>query len=175
MFQRLVIVLCASFGVCAAQVNAQQTPVPGGANQLNGTSVKYPATAFNGTVRLKPVYFGAPRATDKTQSFMQFVPTEKRVWVFEGIVSNGAAALYIDFPDIVLADKDGITADNQVQYGIGDASGGLVQAAAVRMVRFYIAPPDFVPDHILYACRATKCKSTMRIILPEQPPSPTPS
>jgi hypothetical protein len=167
MKRQLVLLVAVATALLASPGNAAPTPAPGGSNQMKGTSAKYPATAFNGVVRLKPTYFGASRPTDKFAS----APAAKQVWVFEGIVSNGTATTYIDDPTIVLADKDGITADNDYVDQLNE-SISLVQAAATRIRRVYVAPSDFVPDHILYSCRVTKCQA-LRILLPAQVPAPS--
>jgi hypothetical protein len=166
MKRQFVLLVAIATALLASPGNATPTPAPGGSNQMKGTSAKYPATAFNGVVRLKPTYFGASRPTDKFAS----APAAKQVWVFEGIVSNGTAKTYIDDPTIVLADKDGITADNDYVDQLNE-SLSLVQAAATRIRRVYVAPSDFVPDHILYSCRVTKCQA-LRILLPAQVPAP---
>jgi hypothetical protein len=165
---RIAMVL-AAVALVSAQAYAQSTPVPGGANQIRGTSVTYPATAFNGVVRLKPIYFGPPRATDKTPGKTP-LPAGTRLWAFEAILSNGSTTTYLDQPDITLADKDGITADNDYVDTIGANPANLVQASAARIVRFYVAPLDFVPDHLLYVCKVAKCQA-LRILLPPQPPA----
>jgi hypothetical protein len=160
MQRHLTLMAVTAAALLSAPAGAAPTPAPGGANQIKGTSVTYPATAFSGVVRLKPTYFGPVRAGDKFGT----PPATKQIWVFEGIVSNGTASAYIDDPTIVLADKDGITADNDATDQLNE-SLNLVQAAAARIRRVYFAPADFVPDHILYSCRVTKCPA-MRIIVP---------
>jgi len=97
----------------------------------------------------------------------------KKIWLFEGLVSNGSKAAYLDDPTIALADKDGVTADLR-SFDSKEIALILQPATAARVRRVYWAPPDFVPDHLLYACAAAKCKP-MRLLLPANPaPAPSP-
>jgi hypothetical protein len=135
---------------------AKNTPVPGGANQMNGVETTFPATIFNGFVRIKPKYFGPARPQDNVIE----TPSDGRVvLVFDGVISDGSTKPYMDDPSILLADADGITADTRSIEPNGII---LQQATAAKLHVVFWAPKDFVPDHLLYACQATKCKA-MRI------------
>jgi hypothetical protein len=132
---------------------AKPTPVPGGANQAAGVQTTYPQPVFNGFVRIKPQYFGAPRAQDTITE----TPADPnlRVLVFSGIISNGRSQPYMDDPSILLSDADGVTADTR---GVQPNGIILQQAAAAKLYVVFWAPKDFVPDHIVFTCQSTKCK-----------------
>ncbi len=134
-------------------VTAAPKPVQGGANQVAGVEVTYPQPAFNGSVRIKPKYFGPARPQDK---IIEMPSADKVVLVFDGIISNGRSKAYMDDPVIQLADADGVTADTRSVEPNGII---LQQAAAAHLVVVFWAPKDFVPDHIVYTCQATRCKA----------------
>src|ERR1700730_14760138 len=48
----------------AAVALAKPTPPPGGANQINGVQGTLQQTVFNGTLRLKSMSLGEPKASD---------------------------------------------------------------------------------------------------------------
>jgi hypothetical protein len=134
-------------------VHAKPTPVPGGANQAAGVQSTYPATVFNGFVRIKPKYFGPPRPQDTITE----TPVDgQQILVFSGTISDGRSQAYLDDPTIQLADADGVTADTR-----SIEPNGIIlqtQASAARLYVVFWAPKDFVPDHILFTCNSTKCK-----------------
>jgi hypothetical protein len=134
-------------------VAAAPKVVPGGANQVNGVEATYPKTVFNGSVRIKPKYFGPARPQDNITE----MPAEpdKVVLVFDGIISNGRTQPYLDNPQILLADSDGVTADTRSVQPNGII---LQQAAAAHLVVVFWAPKDFVADHIVYTCQSARCK-----------------
>lgn len=133
-------------------VFAKSTAVPGGTNQAAGVQSTYPAPAFNGFVRIKPQYFGPPRAQD---AITETPADGRQVLVFSGIISNGRTTPYMDDPSILLSDADGITADTRSV----DPNGIILQqAAAAKLYVVFWAPKDFVADHIVFACQSTKCK-----------------
>lgn len=134
-------------------VQAKPKVVPGGANQAAGVQVTYPQTVFNGFVRIKPKYFGPPRAGKDT---ITETPADGRqVLVFEGVITNGRTTPYMDDPSILLADSDGITADTRSVEPNGII---LQQAAGAKLYVVFWAPKDFVPDHLVFTCQSTKCK-----------------
>jgi len=144
--------LAFTFAAFPAAVFAASTVVPGGANQAAGVQVTYPQPAFNGFVRIKPKYFGPPRAQDTITE----TPSDGRqVLVFDAVISDGRTTPYMDDPSILLSDPDGITADTRSIEPNGII---LQQASAAKLYVVFWAPKDFVPDHIVFTCRATKCK-----------------
>jgi|GEM_PF-3023240 len=134
-------------------VAAKTAVVPGGANQAAGVQSTYPQPVFNGFVRIKPKYFGAPRPQDPISE--QPADPNKQVLVFSGIISNGRTQPYMDDPQILLADADGVTADTRSVQPNGII---LQQAAAANLYVVFWAPKDFVPDHIVFTCQSTRCK-----------------
>ncbi|MFN2459587.1 MAG: hypothetical protein ABR591_02670 [Candidatus Velthaea sp.] len=170
IFARCCIVAFAIAGGSALLGAGTPAPVTGGANQVGGISAVWPNAVFDGYVRMKPVYFGAPRSTDGLNE----KPIDgKRAWLLEALISNGSTKPFADYPTIALADKDGVTADIR-PFDSTNITLQLAQAQAARVRRVYWAPLDFVPDHILFTCAATKCRA-MRVILPPSPATaPTP-
>lgn len=151
LFIALSALLCL---VLPLGVAAAPKAVQGGANQAAGVEATYPQTVFNGSVRIKPKYFGPARPQDNITE----TPADqnKVVLVFDGIISNGRTQPYMDDPVIQLADADGVTADTRSVQPNGII---LQQAAAAHLVVVFWAPKDFVPDHIVYTCQATRCKA----------------
>jgi hypothetical protein len=134
-------------------VTAAQKTVPGGANQAAGVESTYPQTVFNGSVRIKPKYFGPVRPSDTIPE----TPSDpnKQVLIFDGIISNGRTQPYLDNPQILLADSDGVTADTRSVQPNGII---LQQAAAAHLIVIFWAPKDFVADHLVYTCQSARCK-----------------
>ena len=133
---------------------AKPSPEPGGANQLAGVQATFPHAAFNGFIRIVPKYFGPDRPSDNVIEHPS--DPNMRVLVFEGIISDGRSQSYMDDPRILLADADGVTADTRSIEPNGII---LQQAMAAKLHVVFWAPKDFVPDHIVYTCQATKCKA----------------
>ena len=149
--------------VSSAAGVAASTPPPGGANQAAGVEGTFGHPVFNGFVRIKPVYFGPPRANDTLPAWGKDAPpTDKQALIFVGVISNGRATPYIDDPSFKLADADGILADTRA---MDPDTFNLPQAAASRVTVVFWAPKDFVPHHILFTCQGTPCKP-IRIMLP---------
>ena len=139
------------------------TPPPGGANQAAGVEGTLAKPVFNGFVRIKSTYFGAPRPTDTLPTWAKDPPpADKQALVFIGVISNGRSEAFIDDPSFKVADADGIIADTRA---MDPTTFNLPQAAGSRVTVVFWAPKDFVPDHILFTCQATKCKP-IRIQLP---------
>ncbi len=133
-------------------VTAKTNPVAGGANQAAGVEATYPQPVFNGFVRIKPKYFGPARPQD---AITEQPTSDKQVLVFDGVISNGRTQPYMDDPRILLADADGIVADTRSVQPNGII---LQQASAAKLYVVFWAPKDFVPDHIVFTCQATRCK-----------------
>lgn len=133
--------------------HAKGTVVPGGANQAAGVQVTYPATVFNGFVRIKPKYFGPPRSGK--DNIIETPADGQQILVFEGVITNGRTTPYMDDPSILLSDADGITADTRSIEPNGII---LQQASGAKLYVVFWAPKDFVPDHLVFTCRSTKCK-----------------
>lgn len=133
-------------------VLAKPALVPGGANQAAGVQATYPHPVFNGFVRIKPQYFGPPRPQD---TITEQPSDGRQVLVFVGVISNGRTTPYMDDPTILLSDADGITADTRSIEPNGII---LQQASAAKLYVVFWAAKDFVPDHIVFSCQATKCK-----------------
>jgi hypothetical protein len=139
------------------------TPPPGGADQAAGVEGTMSQPVFNGYVRIKPIYFGPPRSTDTLPTWgTEAPPADKQKLIFVGVVSNGRSQSYADDPSFKLADADGVLADTRA---MAPDVLNLPQAAAARVTVVFWAPKDFVPDHILFTCQATKCKP-IRIAVP---------
>lgn len=132
---------------------AKSTPVPGGANQVNGVSAAFPATVFNGFIRIKPKYFGPARPEDNI--IERPSDTNTRVIVFSGTISDGSTKAYLDNPLIVLADADGVTVTARSVQPNGII---LQQAAGAKLTVVFWVPKDFVPDHLTYTCQSAGCK-----------------
>ncbi len=140
---------------CAAATRSKT--VPGGANQVAGVQAKYPATVFNGFIRIKPKYFGPARPADNIIEKPADATT--RVMVFSGTISDGSTKPYLDNPLIVLADRDGVTVTARSVQPNGII---LQQAAGAKLTVVFWVPNDFVPDHLTYTCQSARCK-TIRI------------
>lgn len=147
------LVALVSLSATAAFAAGSQQVVPGGANQAAGVEATYPQTVFNGFVRIKPKYFGPARPQDSVTE--QPADTTKQVLVFEGVISDGRTQPYMDDPRILLADADGIVADTRSVQPNGII---LQQASAAKLLVVFWAPKDFVPDHLVFTCQATRCK-----------------
>ena len=134
-------------------VAAAPKAVQGGANEAAGVESTFPQTVFNGSVRIKPKYFGPARSQDNITE----TPSDpnKQVLVFDGVISNGRTQPYLDNPEILLADSDGVTADTRSVEPNGII---LQQAAAAHLVVVFWAPKDFVADHLVYTCQSARCK-----------------
>lgn len=147
-----------AFGLLAMPVGiaATTSTAPGGANQVNGVEATFPQPVFNGFVRIKPKYFGPARPED---NIIEMPADGRQVLVFSGVISNGRTQPYMDDPQILLADADGVTADTRSVEPNGII---LQQAAGARLKVVFWAPKDFVPDHIVFSCQTAKCKP-MRI------------
>ena len=154
---RLTTLLAAACLVLPAAAGAAPTPQPGGANQPAGVQSTYPQPVFNGWVRIKPVYFGPERPQDNVIEHP--ADPNQRVLVFEGVISDGRTQPYMDDPQILLADSDGVTADTRSIEPNGII---LQQASAAKLHVVFWAPKDFVPDHLVYTCQSARCKA-MRI------------
>jgi hypothetical protein len=141
--------LAIPLGVAAKPNSAIQ----GGANQAAGVQATYPQTVFNGFVRIKPKYFGPARPQDTITEHP--ADPDKVVLVFSGVISNGRMQPYMDDPQILLADADGVTADTRSVQPNGII---LQQASAANLFVVFWAPKDFVPDHIVFTCQSTRCK-----------------
>ena len=161
LIRPLFALLVASLSIAYA---AAATPPPGGADQATGVEGTLSQPVFNGYLRIKSVYFGPPRSTDTLPTWgAEPAPADKQKLIFVGVISNGRAQAYLDDPSFKLADADGVLADTRA---MGPDTFNLPQAAASRVTVVFWAPKDFVPDHILFMCQATKCKP-IRISLPK--------
>ena len=129
-------------------------PVPGGANQVAGVSARFPATVFNGFIRIKPKYFGPARPEDNI--IEKPADANTRVMVFSGTISDGSTRAYLDNPLIVLADPDGVTVTARSVQPNGII---LQQAAGAKLTVIFWVPSDFVPDHLTYTCQSARCKA----------------
>ncbi len=150
-FYTLVAIISLSLPSAAA---TKSKVVPGGANQVAGVQAKYPATVFNGFVRIKPKYFGPARPQDNI--IEKPADANTRVMVFSGTISDGSTKPYLDDPLIVLADADGVTVTARSVQPNGII---LQQAAGAKLTVVFWVPTDFVPDHLTYTCQSTRCKA----------------
>lgn len=133
---------------------AKTKPVKGGANQVAGVSAAFPATVFNGFIRIKPKYFGPARPEDNV--IEKPADANTKVMVFSGTISDGSTKPYLDNPLIVLADSDGVTVTARSVEPNGII---LQQAAGARLNVVFWVPNDFVPDHLTYTCQSARCKA----------------
>jgi hypothetical protein len=161
MQYKLPLLILASLLAAPLASVAAPAPVPGGANQLAGIQGDFQHPAFNGSVRIKSLYFGAPQPGDDL-GWGANPPADKQILVFKGVISNGRPQAYLDNPVFTLADADGVTADTK---NMSPTTFNLLQAAGSRVVVAFWVPKDFTPHHILFTCSTAKCKP-MRILLP---------
>ena len=157
----LALAALVAFGFPCASL-AAPTPVPGGANQIAGVSAVFPATVFNGFVRIKPQYFGPARPQDGVTETPANPNTQ--VIAFTGILSNGKTVPYLDNPLIVLSDANGvaITARSVEPNGVI-----LQQAAGANLKVIFWVPSDFVADHLTYTCQSARCQAIRIVFKPK--------
>ena len=147
-----LIALVTLFIPCAAF--AKTKPIPGGANQVIGVSARFPATVFNGFIRIKPKYFGPARPEDNV--IEKPADANTRLLAFSATISDGSTKPYLDNPLIVLADADGVTVTARTVQPNGII---LQQAAGAKLTVVFWVPTDFVPDHLTYTCQSARCKA----------------
>jgi hypothetical protein len=152
-----LVAFCVPCGSLAAP-----TPVPGGANQIAGVSAVFPATVFNGFVRIKPQYFGPARPQDGVTETPSNPGTQ--VLTFTGILSNGKTVPYMDNPLIVLSDANGVAIDARSVEPNGII---LQQAAGANLKVIFWAPADFVADHLTYTCQSARCQAIRIVFKPK--------
>jgi len=139
-FYTLVAIISLSLPSAAA---TKSKVVPGGANQVAGVQAKYPATVFNGFVRIKPKYFGPARPQDNI--IEKPADANTRVMVFSGTISDGSTKPYLDDPLIVLADADGVTVTARSVQPNGSM---LEQAAGAKQSVVVWVPQDVGHDQL---------------------------
>ncbi len=148
---------------------AAPTPVPGGANQIGGVQGTFSRTLFSGTLRLKSMSLGDPRAGDS----MRPNAAADRALVFRAIVSNGTHHENHGYFDATLADADGITVSGRPL----DIGWGLEPGAAARTSIGFSVPANFVPVKlVLIQAAAPKARAFRIAVRPtDVPPAPAPS
>lgn len=121
--------------------SAAPTPVPGGANQVDGVSGTFSQVLFNGTLRVRKMSLRDTMPDD------QFSADQKgeRALIFKAVVSNGTQSLDDDFFRATLADADGITIAGRQLSGMWRLEPG----AAARVKIGFAVPADFVPTKIV--------------------------
>jgi hypothetical protein len=122
---------------------ATATPIPGGANQINGVSGGLDSTLFNGKVRIKKMQLRLATADEAT------VPAGGYALAFVYIVSNGTSASRAGSFSATIADADGVTINGHTT-SVYSAYYGLEPGAAARGTLVFVFPDKtFVPAKIL--------------------------
>jgi hypothetical protein len=86
---------------------AAPAPMPGGANQLRGTSGTLASTLFNGKIRIRKMAFREPGPNDHMDQ-----QAGQKAIVFTCIVSNGTKSTRVGYLNAKLVDPDGIVLDS---------------------------------------------------------------
>ena len=141
----------------AVAAMAKATPPPGGANQINGVQGTLSQTLFNGTLRLKSMSLGDPKATDS----MHPNAATDRALVFRAIVSNGTHHENHGYFDATLADADGITVTGRPL----DDGWSLQPGTAARTSIGFSVPAGFVPVRIVLIQAAAPKARAFRVTL----------
>ena len=140
----------------AAIALAKPTPPPGGANQINGVQGTLAQTLFNGTLRLKSMSLGEPKASDSIRP----APGTHGV-VFRAIVSNGTHHENHGYFNATLADADGITVEGRPL----DDGWSLQPGTAARTNIGFNVPDGFVAQKLVLIQAATPKARAFRVTL----------
>ncbi len=155
---RLVPVLLAlAVGAAGGPAGAVPTPVPGGANQINGVSGTMSQTLFNGMLRLRGMSLKDPVPADN----MRPNAAGERAIVFHAIVSNGSHHENHGYFNATLADANGITVTGRPL----DSGWSLQPGTAARAATGFSVPADFVPVRMVLIEAATPKAQAFRIAI----------
>ena len=164
----VVLGLSASLGSTAS---AAPTPVPGGANQLNGVSGTLSSTIFNGKLRFRKMLLRTSTPAEATPDAGGMALT------LTYIVSNGTAKNIYGNVGASMVDADGIAVAGH-PLGVYGAYYSMPPGAPVRGTISFVLPAGFVPVKILLvpgdgpAVRINLKASDLPAAAPA--PSPTP-
>jgi hypothetical protein len=139
-------------------VAASPTPVPGGANQLNGVSGGLSSTLFNGKVRIRQMALRAATAVEYTPADGQ------RGLVFSWLVSNGTHSQRTGYFAASFSDADGVSIDG---HGVSVYSTfySLQPGAAARGTMLFVISASYTPAKILLIDQGTPSGPAFRIEL----------
>ena len=164
----LALVLSAPLGSTAS---AAPTPVPGGANQLNGVSGSLSSTIFNGKLRFRKLQLRTSTPAEATPD------PGGSAFTLTYIVSNGTAKNIYGNVSASAIDADGIAVAGH-SVGVYGAYYSMPPGAPVRGTLSFVLPAGFVPVKILLvpgdgpAVRINLKASDIPAAMPS--PSPTP-
>ncbi len=157
------VLLALAVGAAGGPAGAAPTPVPGGANQINGVSGTMSQTLFNGVLRIRGMSLKDPIPADN----MRPNAAGDRALVFHVIVSNGTHHENHGYFDATLADADGITVTGRPL----DSGWSLQPGSAARAVTGFSVPAGFVPVRlILHQAAAPKARAFRIAIRPSDLP-----
>jgi hypothetical protein len=123
-------------------VSAAPTPIPGGANQLNGVSGGLSSALFNGKVRIRKMAL-------RTSTADEYAPEDgQRGLVFSWLVSNGTHSARAGNFSASLADADGVVIDGKT-LSVYSAYYSLQPGAAARGMIQFIIPAGYAPTKLL--------------------------
>jgi hypothetical protein len=149
------MLLALLLGSEAAIALAMPTPVPGGANQINGVQGTFAQVLFNGTLRLRSMSLSDPRPGEA----MRPSAASDRALVFRAIVSNGTQRENHGFFNATLADANGITITGRPL----DDGWGLEPGTAAKTAIGFSVPADFVPTKLVLIQAAAPKPRAFRI------------
>lgn len=139
-------------------VSAAPTPIPGGANQLNGVSGGLSSALFNGKVRVRKMALRTSTATEYTPAAGQ------RALVFSFLVSNGTHSSRTGYFTASFTDADGVVIDGKA-VTIYSAFYTLPPGAAGRGTIQFIIPAGYTPTKILLVDQGSPIGPVFRINL----------
>ncbi len=146
MITRLLLTAALVFGALAmfstALVNAAPTPIPGGANQLNGVSGGLSSTLFNGKMRIRQMQLRPATATEASPAAGQTAVT------FVYLVSNGTTAARSGNFTASMVDSDGV-AVNGHSTNVYSAYYSLQPGVPARGMIAFTLDGSFKPVKIL--------------------------
>lgn len=144
--------------VSAPAAWAAPTPIPGGANQLNGVNGSLNSTLFNGKVRVKQMRLRASTATEYTPADGQ------RGLVFSYLVSNGTHVARTGYFAAAISDADGVTIDGKA-VTVYSAFYSLQPGSAARQTIQFILPAGYTPTKILLTDQGSPSGPAFRVNL----------
>lgn len=152
-----VMLIAFLLGGDAVAAAPRPTPVPGGANQINGVTGTMSQVVFNGTLRLKAMSLKDAGPDDRARPN---APGE-RALVFRTIVSNGTKRETHGFFNATLADADGITVTGRPL----DDGWSLEPGSAARTSYAFSVPAGFAPVRLVLVEAAVRAPRAFRITI----------
>ncbi|GEM_PF-1641451 len=150
--------ICVLTQLSPQATDAAATPIPGGANQLNGISGGLASTLFNGKVRIR-------KMTIRTATAAEYQPSSGQTGLmFSCLVSNGTSKDRSGQFSAALVDADGVAVDGGPLH-VYDAFYSLRPGATARVTLRFIAPAGFKPVKILLTDQAGPTGPVFRINL----------